>query len=162
MVVVLVYFVGAPLQNAYNPANIRVQGEDRDSSDEEWADAYARMDPISQLGWRNRRGDPPGPAEQLLRDVFEAADDVHLAAMSEMVGSRHRNGSASPLSAVRAVDGCMSQPSNDVNGPASSEEVDQEGMRTFAILADFFPHFYWQTCVHVCGNSGLWQLFFVQ
>ena len=74
-----------------------MQGEDRDSSDEEWANAYATMDPISQLGWRNRRGANEGPAEQLLRDVFEAADVVHSNAMSEVGGSRHSTGSDFPL-----------------------------------------------------------------
>lgn len=63
------------------------QGEDRDSSDDEWEASYAAMDRIGRYGWGNR---PPEMAEvgtQLVRDVFVAADELHENAMSEMDGN---------------------------------------------------------------------------
>lgn len=56
------------------------------------------MDPISQLGWRNRHRGLEGPAAQLMRDVMEAADVVHSDAMSERVASSN-NDEHSPFSA---------------------------------------------------------------
>ena len=108
-----------------------MQGEERDSSDEEWETAYAAMDPASQLGWRNRRGPIEGPGERLMRDIFEAADAVHSAAMSHMDGSRsglndesHVGVDATPLGSVlRPGDGCGS--------PTTSVEVEQEGDHVF-------------------------------
>lgn len=108
-----------------------MQGEERDSSDEEWAAAYSTMDTISQLGWRNRRGEVVGPAEQLMRDVFEVADEVHEAAMSEMVGSVHSGESVVHVDEPGAVAGFMSDPSDVCKQPATSVEVDQEGGCTF-------------------------------
>ena len=58
------------------------QGKERDSSDEEWENDYAAMDPILQLGWGNRRGVVKGPTTELVADVFVAADMLHLEAMS--------------------------------------------------------------------------------
>ena len=78
------------------------------------------MDPISQLGWRNRRRVIEGPSEQLLRDVFEAADVVHSDAMSEMVGSR--NDDVCPDN----VEATCSRGHTQMS-PTSSVEIDQEG-----------------------------------
>ena len=103
-----------------------VQGEERDSSDEEWAVAYATMDPISQLGWRNRRGGAEGPAEQLMRDVMEAADAVHSDAMSERVASTNHN-EEFPLNADETIPGSRSQEAGGRMSPTASDEVDQEG-----------------------------------
>jgi hypothetical protein len=112
-----------------------MQGEDRDSSDEEWAHAYANMDPVSQLGWRNRRGAGEGPAEQLMRDVFAAADEVHSNAMTEMVGGRDTD--AAPHNGNdRTPDvGSMSPSIAECRGPASSVEVDQEGGEIFCFCS---------------------------
>ena len=63
------------------------QEEDRDSSDEEWDAAYAALDPIAQLGWRNRSGGVNAVGADLLRDVFAAADEMHENAMSEVEGN---------------------------------------------------------------------------
>jgi len=63
------------------------QGEARDSSDEEWDADYAAMDPISQLGWGHNQVEVEGPAAQLVRDVFVAADAMHDVAMSHMGGN---------------------------------------------------------------------------
>lgn len=103
-----------------------LQGDERDSSDEEWATAYDRMDPISQLGWRNRRAGNVGPAAHLVRDIFAAADVVHSDAMSEMVGSGGEVGE--PYVQTEAtVDSSSSQSTERSMGPGASVEVDQEG-----------------------------------
>lgn len=125
-----------------------VQGEERDSSDEEWASAYATMDPLSQLGWRNRRAGVEGPAEQLMRDVFEAVDAVHSDAMLEMGGSSDtidnegaanvdnaavhsmsssRNDDEGAVHVDAAVMESMSSPRAGYRSPTASVEVDQEG-----------------------------------
>jgi hypothetical protein len=112
--------------------NRLVQGEERDSSDEEWADAYATMDPISQLGWRNRRGGVEGPAEQLMRDVMEVADVVHSDAMCERAASRNTEEEAqsnaeeeAQLNAGERIDPSMSRRRGSSPSPTGSEEVDQ-------------------------------------
>lgn len=129
-----------------------VQGEDRDSSDEEWAAAYAAMDPIRQLGWRNRRGTGEGPADQLMRDVFQAADQVHSDAMSRMGASRHREGSNSAPNGMAAIVDSMSRPTNACSSPAMSVEVDQDGWQFFGLSLQY-SHFVPATpCVHVCGS----------
>jgi hypothetical protein len=63
------------------------QGEERDSSDEEWDADYAAMDPISQLGWGHKEVEVEGPAAQLVRDAFVASDAIHDVAMSHMGGN---------------------------------------------------------------------------
>jgi hypothetical protein len=63
------------------------QGEDRDSSDEEWEAAYNALDPIAQLGWRNRWAEVNAVGGDLVRDVFVAADEMHENAMSQMEGN---------------------------------------------------------------------------
>lgn len=96
------------------------------------------MDPISQLGWRNRRGAIEGPGEQLLRDVFEAADVVHSDAMSEMVGSRNDDGCPVNVEATGSHGHTQRSPTASVEidkegeprvhpSPTRSVEIDQEG-----------------------------------
>jgi hypothetical protein len=102
------------------------QGEERDSSDEEWTNAYGAMDPISQLGWRNRRCGAEGPAEELMRDVLESADMVHSNAMSEMVASRNTDDDC-PVSANGTVTASMSRHGGVSTSTAASVEVDLEG-----------------------------------
>ena len=97
-----------------------------DSSDEEWATAYAAMDPISQLGWRNRRGSIEGPAEQLMRDVLQAADVVHSDAMSEM-GESGTNNDEWPEQAEDSNAGSLPHGMGASRSPTVSIEVDQEG-----------------------------------
>ena len=63
------------------------QGEDRDSSDEEWSSAYAALDPMSKIGWGNRGIVVNGGGAQLVRDVLLAADVMHEEAMSAMDGN---------------------------------------------------------------------------
>ena len=65
------------------------QGEEQDNSDEEWENEYAAMDPILQLGGGNRRGVVEGLADELVADVFVAADMLHSKAMSQIGGSSH-------------------------------------------------------------------------
>ena len=101
-----------------------MQGEERDSSDEEWANAYVAMDPLSQLGWRNRRAVVEGPAEQLVRDILEAADAVHSDAMAEMVAST--NGERPP-NADEISPGHMASHRGRSESPPGSVEVEQEG-----------------------------------
>ena len=64
-----------------------LQGEERDSSDEEWEAAYAALDPLAQIGWGNRRAEAVAVGANLVRDVFVAADEMHDIAMSEMDGN---------------------------------------------------------------------------
>lgn len=45
------------------------------------------MDPIATLGWGNRSGIVEGPAAQMVRDAFIAADLVHEDVMSQMGGN---------------------------------------------------------------------------
>lgn len=63
------------------------QGEDRDSSDEEWSSAYAALDPMSRIGWGNRSVQVNGGAAEMVRDAFLAADVMHEEAMSAMDGN---------------------------------------------------------------------------
>jgi hypothetical protein len=104
-----------------------MQGEEKDSSDDEWATAYAEMDPASQLGWRNRRGADEGPSEQLVRDVFQIADELHSDAMSEMVGRRRSEGAQLPLDDREAEEGSLLPAGPAWRSTASSVEVNQEG-----------------------------------
>ena len=121
-----------------------MQGEDRDSSDEEWASAYARMDPISQWGWRNRRGGAEGPAEQIMRDVYEAADVVHSDAMSEMVGSTVAIEEERVVEEQATLPVLMPHGGDGPRTAAASVEVDQEGrtsVRWLRVLS-------YSACVH--------------
>lgn len=117
---------GLPMVDAYMQWYL-LQGEERDSSDEEWADAYARMDPISQLGWRSRRGVVEGPAQQLMRDVLEAADGLQHDAMAEMGASRN-NADDLNLNAGASVAGPIPRDVSGSRSPSASVEVDQDGM----------------------------------
>lgn len=104
------------------------QGEDRDSSDEEWDAAYADLDPIAQLGWGHPQDNDRTVGGHLLRDVFVAADAMHDNAMSEMEentlsdgGSQRDGGGAGdrevlPSPVVVECDTCL-----------HSLDVDQEG-----------------------------------
>jgi hypothetical protein len=103
-----------------------LQGEDMDSSDEEWANAYAAMDPASQLGWRNRRGVVEGPAEELMRDLLEAADVVHTNSMSDMAESRN-TANDNPVGAVDSNAGSMPRSGDGSLSPTASVEVSQQG-----------------------------------
>ena len=104
-----------------------VQGEERDSSDEEWETAYAAMEPLSQMGWRNRRRAVEGPGEQLMRDIFEAANEVHSAAMSDMVGSRDDDHVEAHVGVDGTPLGSMLRPGDGCRSPTTSVEVEQEG-----------------------------------
>lgn len=63
------------------------QGEERDSSDEEWEVAYRALDPISQIAWPSCRAEIHAVGTDLVRDVFAAADEMHDNAMSAVDGS---------------------------------------------------------------------------
>ena len=63
------------------------QGEERDTSDEEWEAAYNALDPLEQIGFGNRRREVTPVGATLLRDVFAAADKIHENAMSGMDGN---------------------------------------------------------------------------
>ena len=117
------------------------QGEERDSSDEEWAAAYVTMDPLLQLGWRNRRVGVEGPAEQLLRDVFDAADALHSDAMSDSVGSRRIHDDEGPVHNLLPGDESVSHRSDDCRSPTGSEEVDQEGGSSNQLFPTILPPF---------------------
>lgn len=64
-----------------------VQGQERDSSDDEWDAAYAALDPIVQNGWRSCRARLNRAGADLVRDVFAAADEMHDSAMSAVDGN---------------------------------------------------------------------------
>lgn len=66
-----------------------LQGEDRDSSDEEWEAAYVALDPGAQIGWRGCRAALNSVGADLVRDVFVAADEMHENAMSAVDGNTH-------------------------------------------------------------------------
>ena len=84
------------------------QGEERDSSDDEWDIAYAAMDPRSQLGWGNTHVEVEGPAAQLVRDVFVAADAMHDDAMSHMGGNSSIGGDSGGGFDVDSEESCSS------------------------------------------------------
>ena len=102
------------------------QGEPRDSSDEEWEAAYAALDPVQQIGWRNRRGQTNEVGERLVRDVFEAADAVHEHAMSEVDGNTQvedGNGNVGPGASQDQASQRMECSADPVDG----EEVALQG-----------------------------------
>ena len=102
------------------------QGEERDSSDEEWDSAYAAMDPIAQLGLGNRRV-PARGGEELVRDVFAAADALHDEAMSEMAGNTQDNDAISGNGHAAAVDVSPMSPEGSV-AAGGSGDADMEGV----------------------------------
>ena len=61
------------------------------------------MDPIAQLGWENRRGEVEGPATQLVRYVFVAANLMHEDAMSQ-TGGNNINGDECEVSFDAAIE----------------------------------------------------------
>lgn len=65
------------------------QGEERDSSDEEWDSAYAAMDPISRLQSLHQNVDVAGPPDVPVRDVFVQSDAIHDAAMAEIAANTY-------------------------------------------------------------------------
>ena len=72
------------------------QGEERDSSDEEWDNAYAAMDPAAQMGWGKRSGHSANAgSSEMVRDVFQAADVVHEEAMEAMDDNNVQQGDES-------------------------------------------------------------------
>ena len=89
------------------------QGEERDSSDEEWDADYAAMDPISQLGFRHNQVEVEGPGAQLVRDVFVVADAMHDDAMSHMGGNNSIGDECADAVDVAAES--SSSPSTEVN-----------------------------------------------
>lgn len=97
------------------------------------------MDPISQLGWRNRRGGVEGPAEQLMRDVLEAADVVHSDAMSDMAASRDGDGDGA-LSPDETSAGSMWCRRGGSSSLAASVEVNQEGALYIISMALILIH----------------------
>ena len=107
------------------------QNAERDSSDEEWDDAYAAMDPIAQYGWGtpgNALGD--GTA-RLVRDVFVAGDMVHEAALVEIGVARHDmgediNDEADSRESTLEADGDASAP--HIQNPHGREEGHMEGI----------------------------------
>ena len=84
------------------------------------------MDPISQLGWRHRRGEVQGPASQLVRDVFVAADLVHLDAMSDVGGDSPMDEHC-PESGEAPADGTVNHSPRRNTYPGPGVEVDDEG-----------------------------------
>lgn len=105
------------------------QGEERDTSDEEWDAAYAALDPIAQIGWVNRLAEADAVGADLVRDVFVAADEMHDHAMSEMGG----NTQSEERDWGGGVDGGAASTSRRIDGSSQhsySEEVEMEGMTT--------------------------------
>ena len=68
-----------------------------------------------------------GPGDQLVRDVFEASDAVHSAAMSTMAGGRNDDDDERPVGVDATGSGSMVRPARDRRSPATSVEVEQEG-----------------------------------
>lgn len=71
------------------------------------------MDPISQLGWGHKQVEVEGPAAQLVRDVFVAADAMHDVAMSHMGGNSSIGDECG--GALDAAAQSSSSPSTEVN-----------------------------------------------
>lgn len=84
------------------------------------------MDPASQLGWRNRRAAVEGPAEELVRDILEAADAVHTDSMSDMAASTE-NDNGSPVTAEESLAGSVLRRRDGSLSPDASGEVDRQG-----------------------------------
>lgn len=102
------------------------QEEERDSSDEEWDIAYAAMDPVAQLGWGHRRMVSAG-GEDMVRDVFVAADAVHAAAMSAMDANKEND----DHSGDNGLDGVGESAPMTVEGSVEADDGDfleMEGM----------------------------------
>jgi hypothetical protein len=95
------------------------QGEERDRSDEEWEQAYAALDPRAQLGWGNRFA-VSGGSEDMVRDVFVAADAVHAEAMSAMDGNASQNDGSTGNGPDVVVDSSPASPSGSVEGEGSA------------------------------------------
>lgn len=106
------------------------QGEERDSSDEEWEAAYAAMDPMAQIGWVHRIAEANAGGADVVRDVFVAADEMHDHAMSEMDGNTQ-----SEEANWGVVDGgAEATSSQHTDGSAEhsdSEEAEMEGEMPF-------------------------------
>ena len=71
-------------------------------------------------------GGGDGPADRLMQDVFEVADDVHSDAMSGMVGSR-RTGEDCPANADENIVGSVSHYEGGERSATASVEVDEDG-----------------------------------
>jgi hypothetical protein len=102
------------------------QGEERDTSDEEWEAAYAALDPIAQIGWVNRLAEANAVGADLVRDVFVAADEMHDHAMSEMDGNTQSE-EINWAGDVAGGEATTSSRTDGSNHPSDSEEVDMEG-----------------------------------
>lgn len=102
------------------------QGEDRDSSDEEWETAYAALDPISQIGWGHRRTEVNAVGSHVVRDVFLAADELHEEAMSEMEGNT-RMQEASRRDPIFSREACPSPSSEGAVQADDGMDVEVEG-----------------------------------
>lgn len=76
----------------YNNKVLPWQGEDKDSSDEEWDAAFAALDPVAQIGWANPSGRAPELGANLVRDVFVASDVMHVTAMSSVDANSEMEG----------------------------------------------------------------------
>ena len=50
------------------------------------------MDPVAQIGWANPSGGAPEFGPRLVRDVFVAADAMHVNAMSSMDANSEMEG----------------------------------------------------------------------
>jgi hypothetical protein len=123
----MVGVVGAGIQLRLTRRN-RLQGEDRDSSDEEWDAAYVALDPTAQIGWRGCRAALNSVGANLVRDVFVAADEMHESAMSAVDGNTEvapfgEEGSDSEGEA--SATNCSTGRSEEVHGM----EVDSPGER---------------------------------
>ena len=101
-----------------------------DSSDEEWANAYAAMDPVSQLGWGNRGMEVEGPTAMLVRDVFIAADVLHADAMSQM-GGNTENGDESSDNMEGSMEEHRMQSTGSTTNTADSVQGGEEGQFWF-------------------------------
>lgn len=104
------------------------QGEDRDSSDEEWEAAYAALDPIAQLGWRHHHDSASAVGAHLVRDVFVAADEMHNNAMSEMEGNTFTEGGSEVHGeGTSGREASMSTPTEESDTRLQNMDLDQEG-----------------------------------
>jgi hypothetical protein len=117
----------------------RLQGEDRDSSDEEWEAAYVALDLIAQIGWRGCRAALNSVGANLVRDVFVAADEMHESAMSEVDGNTQVVPSGEEV-ADSAGEASATNCSTGRSEEGHGMEVDSPGER--AVWAMFKPTFY--------------------
>lgn len=121
------------------------QNDEWDSSDEEWANAYAAMDPMTQHGWGTPQNAIGNGTTRLVRDVFVAADRVHEAALLEMAA--YSNDEADNMDSTQHTEGDASEAGMQNQGCSEERYEKGNGPRGWVLG---LPLCAWQRqCLHI-------------